>query len=210
MKRILVTALLLLIATPLVVAAGATTAGAEGNAGCAVPVPVRSYTHDQLTYRLAVDLTDCDWWDNTPVQLDASLERIDPAGGHGAGSFTLCGAGPVDADGEDGADDTTSGIEAPASADATSSEATAEEDDSPALRPGACAVEVSLDHPSLDAAHYEGAISFPWQGGRRTVSFNAICEATTGCVDLPVDPTTVLNPAADLYEAIGGGDDNAG
>ena len=67
-------------------------AGAGASGGCVEPVPVRSYTHDQLTYRLALDLTDCDWWDRKPIELDAGLERISPGGdGGGAGSFTLCG-----------------------------------------------------------------------------------------------------------------------
>ena len=72
------------------------------------------------------------------------------------------------------------------------------------MRPGFCAVEVSLDHPTLDTAHYKGQVTFPWQGGRRTVSFNAVCQAATGCVDLPADPTTALAPAAELYDAISG------
>jgi hypothetical protein len=62
----------------------------------------------------------------------------------------------------------------------------------------------------LDIADYKGSVTFPWEEGPHTVSFNAVCETATGCVDLPVDPTTALSPASDLWGAIGGDDGDAG
>jgi hypothetical protein len=211
MKRTLVFSLLPLVAAPLAVglsAAGVAAADAPG--ACIEPVAERSYTHDQLTYRLAVDLTDCAWWDRKPIQLDAALARIS-AGGDGAdaGSFTWCGVGPVSSDGENGPEEGGSGIEAAAGAGGTAAGTAPDDSDGNWMRPGVCAVEVSLDHPTLDPAHYKGEITFPWQDGRRTVSFNAVCQAATGCVDLPLDPTTALAPASELYDAIAG-DSNAG
>ena len=64
--------------------------GAGG--GCNERVPERTYTDNQLVYRLAVDLTQCDWWDGSLTQLEADLERLEGSGGHGAWSGTLCGA----------------------------------------------------------------------------------------------------------------------
>ncbi|MCA1845992.1 MAG: hypothetical protein LC792_22935 [Actinobacteria bacterium] len=192
---------------PLFIAAGTSPVAAEdATGGCVEPVPVRSYTHDQLTYRLALDLTDCDWWDRKPTQLDAALDRIDPSGdGGGAGSLAWCGVGPLSPERYDMSDEARPEVEG--ATGAGSAQTAPQPDDSTGMRPGACAVEVSIDHPPLDIAHYKGSITFPWQDGRRTVSFNAVCHSATDCIDLPADPTTALAPAADLYNAIAGDSD---
>jgi hypothetical protein len=39
---------------------------------------------------------------------------------------------------------------------------------------------------------YRGEVSFPWDGGRRTLSFTALCGQPAGCVDVPVDPMPTL------------------
>jgi hypothetical protein len=210
MKRTLAAALLSLTTATLTVTAGTTAAGADTPRGCVEPVPVRSYTHDQLTYRLALDLTDCDWWDRKPIQLDAALARISATGdGGGAGGLAWCGVVALTPETEDMSDEGTPEVDGAPGAGTSGEETATEPDDSTAMRPGACAIEVSIDHPPLDTAHYKGHIAFPWQDGRRAVSFNAVCQAATGCVDLPADPTTALAPAADLYDAIAG-DDRAG
>lgn len=219
MKRTVVTALLPLLVTPLVIAGGATSANAaDESGGCALPTAERSYTHDQLVYRLALDLTDCNWWDGSPVQLDAGLDRFDPTGGHGSGSFIMCSAlGRVI--GENGAGQAPSDTEGAAAPGPANGDPAPPSDQAPpaerspagrAVRSGACAIEISIDHPSVEAAQYKGEITFPWQGDRRTVSFNALCGPAAGCVDLPVDPTGPLGTAADLYDGIAGGDNGVG
>jgi hypothetical protein len=189
MKRTLVSALLPLVATSLLVTGSASSGGAEENGSCALPTAERSYTRDQLVYRLALDLTDCAWWDGSPVHLDGSIERVEPTGDHGAGSSILCGttvALPIAESGE-GPGDTETDEHMPSPKARTSSTG---------MRSGACAVEVSIDHPSPEAAQYRGEITFPWEGDRRTVSFNALCSGNAGgCVDLPADPITLLAPA---------------
>ena len=213
MQRALITALLPLAATSLVVAGGVTTAGAgDTTGGCALPAAERSYTRDQLVYRLALDLTDCDWWDGSPVQLDATVERVDPTGGHGTGSFVMCAAltapGGATSDTERATSDENATVDADDGADvndATPKPAPNAEEHPPttALRSGLCAVEVSVDHPSPEAAHYTGEITFPWQGERRTVSFNAFCGGAAGCVDLPVNPMASLAPLGEAIVGIG-------
>jgi hypothetical protein len=67
---------------------------------CTQPVPERRYTDDTLIYLLSVDLTDCDWWDGSPIQLDVTLARLDAEGEEVANVVTLCGVGaaPEEAD----------------------------------------------------------------------------------------------------------------
>jgi hypothetical protein len=140
---------------------------------CNQPVPERTYTDDELVYRLAVDLTHCDWWDGSPIQLDADLERLDGTEGHGAGSGTVCGV-----------DFTIR----PDNGEESSTETTARP------KSGICEVQVAIEHPPVEAAYYRGEVSFPWDGGRRTVSFTALCGQPAGCLDLPVDPMPTLAP----------------
>ena len=144
---------------------------------CHEPVPERSYSDDQLVYRLAVDLTNCDWWDGSPIQLEADLERLDGSGGHGAWSGTLCGA--VSAIGQDnGQESSTETTVSPKS--------------------GICEVQVDIEHPPIEAAYYRGEVSFPWDGARRTVTFTALCGQPTGCLDLPVDAMPTLAPIGEM------------
>jgi hypothetical protein len=214
MRQPLLTALLPLVVTSLVVAGGATTSGAADattNGSCALPRAERSYTRDMLSYRLAVDLTDCDWWDATPVRLEAGIERVDPTQGKGASSFVLCGVGRVlsedtpPSDSEGAAFSSASGSSEPDEKAAGEAKNLPKAQEPTPIRSGACAVEVSIEHPSPEVAHYTGEITFPWQGARRTVSFNALCGGNAAsCVDLPVDPTTTLAPLGDAIAALGG------
>lgn len=187
MKRIVTTVVVPLLVPALVLAGAATSAAADTPSGCVEPVAKRTYNHYHLGYRLDIDLTDCDWWDGSPVRLEASLDRFDVAEGHGAGSLVLCSALMAHHDDAAGA--------APAEPTPKAS--------------GVCGVEVTMDHPPMEAARYRGEISFPWQGGVRTVGFTALCGPGGGCVDLPVEPTEFLGPAADLYDALTG-DANVG
>lgn len=182
MKRMLVA--IALIAAATVVLPGAGVAAQTGGPGCNEPVPERSYTDDQLVYRLAVNLSHCDWWDGSPIQLDADLERLDGTGGHGAGSGTVCGV------------------------DLTIRPDNGEESAMPRAarsKSGICEVQVAIEHPPVEAAYYRGEVSFPWEGARRTLSFTALCGQPAGCLDLPVDPMPMLAPIGDVIV----GDENA-
>jgi hypothetical protein len=57
---------------------------------------------------------------------------------------------------------------------------------------------VDIEHPPIEAAYYRGEVSFPWDGGRRSLSFTALCGPPTGCLDLPVDPMPTLAPIGDV------------
>jgi hypothetical protein len=150
---------------------------------CTQPVPERRYTEETLIYLVSVDLTACDWWDGSPIQLEAGLERVDGTEGHGAWSGALCGADFA---------------VRPDAGDGSSTPATARS------KSGACDVQVAIDHPAVEAAYYRGEVSFPWDGGRRTVSFTALCGQPAGCVDVPVDPTPTLAHIGGMVA--GGGD----
>ena len=145
---------------------------------CAQPVPQRHYDASALTYRVAVDLTNCAWWDGSPIALQAGLSRVDPAGGEAADSLALCRAVLNDP-----------------------SDATPD----PTPRSGACDVAVSVEHPPVEATHYHGEVTFPWEGAQRTATFNALCSPAAGCVDLPVDAPAILSPVGDV---VGGAPDD--
>ncbi|MEW6475443.1 MAG: hypothetical protein AB1679_24575 [Actinomycetota bacterium] len=174
MKRRLVTLALITTAAAGIPSPGFTSETTGG--GCTEPVPERIYSADRLAYRLSVDLSHCDWWDGSPIQLDAGLERLDGTGGHGAWSGTVCGIGL--AMGTD------------------SSEPEAET--TVRSKSGVCEIQVAMEHPPVEAAYYRGEVSFPWQGARRTLAFTALCGQPGGCADLPVDPMPSLAPIGEL------------
>jgi hypothetical protein len=43
-----------------------------------------------------------------------------------------------------------------------------------------------------------GIPPFPWDGGRRTLSFTALCGQPAGFLELPVDPMPTLAPIGDM------------
>lgn len=175
MKRKL--AALALTAIAIVGLPGSVLAAQTAGGGCNEPLPERTYTGEALVYRLVVDLTLCDWWDGSAIQLEVDLERLDGTGGHGAGSATICGVGPTlrPDHGEERA------TEKPAKP-----------------KSGVCEVQVAIEHPPVEVAYYRGEVSFPWDGGRRTLSFIAVCGQPAGCLDLPVDPMPTLAPIGDV------------
>jgi hypothetical protein len=134
--------------------ASAATDHLVAGATCAEPTPARDYDAQALTYRLAMDVSGCDWWDGSPIQLVADVGRLDGTREEGATSFVLCGGLAL---GE------RSEADAPTAAGA------------PAVGRATCEVAVGLDHPPVEAARYHGKISYPWEGATRTVTFEAVC-----------------------------------
>lgn len=57
---------------------------------------------------------------------------------------------------------------------------------------------MTMEHPPLETAYYRGEVTFPGKGGRRTLSFTAVCGQAAGCLDLPVDPMPTPAPIGDL------------
>ncbi len=176
MKRVLVA--LILISAATVGMSSASIAGESTATGCTEPRPERTYAADHLVYRLAVDLTNCEWWDGSPIQLEAELERLDGTAGHGAWSGTVCG------------------IDNSAMRTTTDASGTNEQPAKPL--PGGCEIQVTMEHPSFETAYYRGEITFPGADGRRSLSFTAVCGQPAGCVDLPVDPIPMFAPIGDL------------
>jgi hypothetical protein len=202
MKRTI--AAVLIAASPILVANAASAAGAGQSGGCVEPVPQRSYESELVSYGMAVDYTGCSWWDGGPITLEASLSRLDGQSETAATSMALCGhaiaATPSTDEQMDGHTVTTQESSSPADG----------RDVEGAEPSGSCSVLVWVDHPPFETALYRGQVTYPWEGGDRTVGFTALCGPTGGCVDLPADPSPALGAASDLYDAIGGGDDSAG
>lgn len=198
MKRTLVSALLPLIAIPLAVGAG--VAGAtEADQGCIEPVPQRNYEAKVFRYGLEVDYTGCAWWDDTPIVLESSLSRLDGEGETAAMSISLC-AHAIAANAGEGAD----GQSGTVTAQEASDRGGAGDGDEGATRNGICSTLVWLDHAPVEAALYRGRITYPWDGGEKTIGFTALCGPTTGCIDLPADPSPALASAGALYDTVGG------
>jgi len=137
----------LAVSALVVPAASAATDHVVAAAACAEPTPQRDYDAQALTYQLAMDVSRCDWWDGSPIQLVAELSRLDGTGEQGATSIVLCGGLTL---GERRASD------------------------APAAGRGSSEVMVGLDHPP-EAARYRGEIRYPWRGVTHTVSFEALC-----------------------------------
>jgi hypothetical protein len=173
MKRLLVA--LGLIAAATIGMPSVSGAAESSGAGCREPEPERTYEDHQLVYRLAVDLTDCEWWDGSPIQLEADLERLTGLEGHGAWSGTVCGVG--------------SDIRSRSYERRTKRAAP---------RVGVCEIQVTMEHPPFETAYYRGEVTFPGTGGQRTASFTALCGQPAGCLDLPADPMPTLAPIGDL------------
>ena len=200
MNRTLILAVLL--TTGLMVCASTVAAGAAPEAGgCVEPVPQRSYESDRLVYSAAVDYTNCDWWPGDDILLEASLTRLDGQGEAGAAAFALCGKPMTEAPTE-ATEDESAGNEAAAMP-------STDPDVESAMRSGTCAVAADLEHPPTEAALYRGQVTYPWEGGNRTVTFAALCGPGGGCVDLPADPSPALAVGSDLYEQLVGGEDDA-
>lgn len=84
-------ALALLTATLLGLPASPALA-AEQPVDCQEPIPVGSYDDAHMTYGVTVDFSECSWWDGSPIQLDATLSRLDAEGEEVANVVTRCGA----------------------------------------------------------------------------------------------------------------------
>ena len=188
-----------LLATSTLLADNAASAGsAATSGGCVEPVPQRNYQSGVLSYALEVDYTDCAWWHGKPIQLEASLSRLDGQGGTGAGSLAVCG--PLISPAPSG-EEQSGTVEAQSTSDSTG-----DRDVESASRNGTCSALVWIEHPPVEAALYQGQVTYPWEGGDRTVGFTALCGPTVGCVDLPADPSPALGAGSDVYDAIAGDD----
>jgi hypothetical protein len=113
---------------------------------CQEPVVSREYTTESMTYRLSIDLHGCDWWDGSPLMLVAFLSRDD-------GETVESGFSPQACEGVVG------------------------NEEDPYARPDkvGCDVSISVEHPSVEVAHYTGAVSYVWQDGPRDASFDTTC-----------------------------------
>jgi hypothetical protein len=203
MRRPFVAALLV-ITNPLLVVGVAGAAPADTAPGCVEPKAERNYGAERVVYAMAMDLGGCDWWDGGQIVLEATLSRLDGQGETVAIRWALCGALPARAPSD--ADRTGSDpvVRTPETAYGAPSDA-----ERARTRSGLCHVFADLDHPTFEAALYQGEISYPWADGTRTVGFSAQCGPPAGCVDLPADPSPALSAGGDLYDLVVGGDGDA-
>lgn len=154
MKRLamLVLALALLSLSP----ASAAAADDGDASACRHPELERLYDEESFFVRLVLDLSGCEWWDGSPIQLEATLMRHDGEDGYAATSFTVCGVSPT----HDGP--------------------------RPRREADPCEVVVGFEHPPVERARYDGEVTYPWRGGERTLSFDATCTSgggRAGCRD---------------------------
>lgn len=164
---------------------------------CEEPVPTRSYEGRAMTYGLSIDLSACWWWNGSPIQLVASLSRLDGTGEEGTTTGTVCGGWPEsshDTDGDGGGKraDKSPDKEADGPADEPDDAADngrggrhdEEGDDFQASSASesrfTCEVSTALEHPSAEVALYRGEITYPWKDGEKTVGFSAYCASPGG------------------------------
>jgi hypothetical protein len=107
MKKFALVALLTFALVPSAEASTRVVASPE----CEEPVPLRNYEEGTMTYGVSIDLRGCPWWNGSPIQLAASLSRLDGTGEEGTTTATVCGGWPArnddagDGHGEDGDQD---------------------------------------------------------------------------------------------------------
>ena len=70
---------------------GPASAAKDASRSCAQPEAERTYTPQSMRYRMSIDLSGCSWWEGTPIQMSAAIERITTGGSDGVGSGTGCG-----------------------------------------------------------------------------------------------------------------------
>jgi hypothetical protein len=145
MKRLAIAGILLALALPASPALAGEEAEKPPATTCQEPVVSREYTNHSMTYRLTVDLHGCDWWDGSPLSLVAVLSRDDGE----TEDFTFS---PVACTGELGEDDTDGHFDVVG-----------------------CEAVATLEHPTVEVAHYVGAVSYLWQDGPRNASFDTTC-----------------------------------
>jgi hypothetical protein len=176
---------------------------------CEEPVPTRQYDGQAITYGISIDLTGCWWWDGSPIQLEATLSRLDGTGEEGSTTVVLCGGRvlgedrasgedeAVDDDAKDRPDDTGPRGDArqdradrdPDEGDDAGDDVGHREDggtskvasETDDTRRSTCEVATGLDHPPAELARYRGEVTYPWRDGPRAVSFTAYC-ASPGSV----------------------------
>jgi hypothetical protein len=132
------------------------TAGAFEEQACREPITARTYTSDSMLLRLELDLHDCDWWDGSPLELIGVVTRDDGEREDFAFSLQACSA--IANEGwEDGS--------------------------VPRFDKVGCTIEVQMDHPTVEVAHYMGGVSYIWDDGPQVWSFD------TTCVSSPLQPS---------------------
>lgn len=128
-------------------------ATAEPAPQCAEPVAVVDYQAGAMTYSMEIDLTGCDWWTSDYLELNGSLDRISGGGPErvaGSSGCHLLSAEPA---------------EGPPP------------DPEPVRQ---CDIELVLEHPSLELAHYQGEITYPGPNGNESQRFAAWCGTVAG------------------------------
>jgi hypothetical protein len=146
MKRLAAAGIFLSLVLPASPALAGEEAESPSPTTCQEPVVSREYTTESMTYRLTIDLHGCDWWDGSPLTLVAFMTRDDGQTEEGAFSPLAC-------------------------------EGVVGNEEDPDARPDkvGCEVSISVEHPSVEMAHYVGAVSYVWQDGPRSASFDTTC-----------------------------------
>lgn len=138
---------------------------------CEEPAPTRRYDARGMTYGLAVDYAGCWWWDGSPIQLEATLSRLDGTGEEGSTTVVLCGGVESAERSDEPADDQAPEVES----GGYGRPARSVRPEWSRARSATCDVSTGLEHPAVEFARYRGEITYPWRNGPRTVNFVAFC-----------------------------------
>jgi hypothetical protein len=84
-------AVLLTVFALLVMPAAGASTRLVATPSCEEPVPSRHYDAEGMSYGMEMDLAGCWWYDGGPIQLEATLSRLDGTGEEGSTSVVLCG-----------------------------------------------------------------------------------------------------------------------
>jgi hypothetical protein len=84
-------ALLLAVIALLVMPPAGASTRLVATPSCEEPVPSRHYDAEGMSYGMEMDLAGCWWYDGGPIQLEATLSRLDGTSEEGSTSVVLCG-----------------------------------------------------------------------------------------------------------------------
>jgi hypothetical protein len=93
MKKLALVLLALTLLAPASPALAAEEAGETSAQACNGLHHEWGYGPDDMSYFIEIDLSGCDWWDGSPIQLDVTLARLGAEGEEVADVVTLCGVG---------------------------------------------------------------------------------------------------------------------
>jgi hypothetical protein len=95
MKRLVLALLTVTLLAPVSPALAAGEAGESSAQACNGLHHEWGYGPDDMSYFVEIDLSGCDWWDGSPIQLDVTLARLGAEGEEVSDVVIHCGVGAL-------------------------------------------------------------------------------------------------------------------